>query len=54
MIGDNASADCAPVCAMGNNAVLVRNTVVGTFDRHAGDLLGALDLIEAVQGTLRR
>jgi FMN phosphatase YigB (HAD superfamily) len=49
MIGDNANADCAPVCAMGNNAVLVRNTAIGTFERHTGDLLSALDLIE---GTL--
>jgi FMN phosphatase YigB (HAD superfamily) len=47
MIGDNASADCAPVCAMGNNAVLVRSTAIGTFEHHARDLLGALDLIEA-------
>jgi putative hydrolase of the HAD superfamily len=54
MIGDNPSADCAPVCAMGNNAVLVRSTAVGTFERCADDLPGALDLIEAVQGTLRR
>jgi putative hydrolase of the HAD superfamily len=47
MIGDNASADCAPVCAMGNNAVLVRSTAIGAFERHAPDLLAALDLIEA-------
>jgi putative hydrolase of the HAD superfamily len=47
MIGDNASADCAPVCAMGNNAVLVRSTAIGTFERRADDLPGALDLIEA-------
>lgn len=46
MIGDNARADCAPVCAMGNKAVLVRNTAIGTFEQHARDLLGALDLIE--------
>ena len=49
MIGDNANADCAPVCAMGNNAVLVRTTASGSFDRYSGDLLGALDLIEAAQ-----
>ena len=48
MIGDNASADCAPVCAMGNNAVLVRSTAIGTFEQRADDLLGALDLIDAV------
>ena len=48
MIGDNAAADCAPVCAMGSNAVLVRSTATGTFDQRADDLPGALDLIEAV------
>ena len=47
MIGDNASADCAPVCAMGHNAVLVRSTAIGTFERRVGDLLGALDLIDS-------
>ena len=47
MIGDNANADCAPVCTMGHNAVLVRSTAIGTFERHAGDLLEALDLIDA-------
>jgi putative hydrolase of the HAD superfamily len=47
MIGDNATADCAPVCAIGHNAVLVRGTAIGPFERHAIDLLGALDLIEA-------
>ena len=46
MIGDNASADCTPVCAMGNSAVLVRSTAIGTFEQQASDLLGALDLIE--------
>jgi putative hydrolase of the HAD superfamily len=51
MIGDNASADCAPVCSMGNNAVLVRHSAIGAFERHAGDLLGALDIIEAVRGS---
>jgi putative hydrolase of the HAD superfamily len=54
MIGDNASADCAPVCAMGYNAVLVRSTAIGRFERRADDLHGALDLIEAVYGTHRR
>ena len=50
MIGDNASADCAPVCAMGNNAVLVRSAAIGTFERRADDLPGALDLIEESSG----
>jgi FMN phosphatase YigB (HAD superfamily) len=50
MIGDNASADCAPVCAMGNNAVLVRSTAIDTFEQHADDLPGALDLIEGSAG----
>lgn len=50
MIGDNASVDCAPVCAMGNNAVLVRSTAIGTFERCADDLHGALDLIEESSG----
>ena len=48
MIGDNANADCAPVCAMGHGAVLVRSTAIGRFERHADGLLGALDLIDAV------
>jgi FMN phosphatase YigB (HAD superfamily) len=47
MIGDNANADCAPVCAIGHNAVLVRNTAIGTFEWHAADLLSALHLIES-------
>jgi len=47
MIGDNANADCAPVCTMGHDAVLVRSTAIGTFERHASDLLEALDLIDA-------
>jgi putative hydrolase of the HAD superfamily len=46
MIGDNPDADCTPVCAMGNNAVLVRSTTAGAFDRQADDLVRALDLIE--------
>ena len=46
MIGDNASADCVPVRAMGNNAVLVRNTANSMFEQRADDLRGALDLIE--------
>jgi putative hydrolase of the HAD superfamily len=51
MIGDNAAADCAPVCAMGNDAVLVRSTAIGTFEHHAGNLLEALDLIDATMQT---
>jgi putative hydrolase of the HAD superfamily len=51
MIGDNAAADCRPVCAMGNDAVLVRSTAIGTFEHHAGNLLEALDLIDATMDT---
>ena len=47
MIGDNASADCAPVCAMGHKAVLIRSPIAGAFERQADDLVQALDLIEA-------
>jgi putative hydrolase of the HAD superfamily len=47
MIGDNPDADCSPVCAMGHNAVLVRSTTAGAFERQADDLVAALDLIEA-------
>ena len=47
MIGDNPDADCAPVCAIGHQAVLVRSTLPGAIARQADDLIGALDLIEA-------
>jgi len=45
MIGDNPAADCAPVCAMGHQAVLIRSATPGAFERQASDLIGALDVI---------
>jgi putative hydrolase of the HAD superfamily len=45
MIGDNPAADCAPVCALGHQAVLVRSPTPGAFERQAPDLNAALDLI---------
>lgn len=47
MIGDNPAADCAPVCGMGHQAVLVRSAVAGAFEREADDLIRALEVIEA-------
>jgi putative hydrolase of the HAD superfamily len=45
MIGDNADADCLPVCELGMNAVLVRGLGGRQFEREAPGLLEALDLI---------
>jgi putative hydrolase of the HAD superfamily len=47
MIGDNADADCLPVCEMGMKAVLVRGVGGGLFEREAPGLLEAVELIGA-------
>jgi len=45
MIGDNVDADCRPVCSLGMNAILVRNTSTGVFDCEAANLVSALTII---------
>jgi HAD superfamily hydrolase (TIGR01549 family) len=50
IIGDNVDADCRPACSLGMNAVLVRNTGIGVFEREAPDLLAALEIVRGYLG----